>query len=171
MDSVPAPDPMTEMALRTLHDIAMPQPVSWMPQTWGWALLATVVLLALLATAIRAIRRFRRNAYRREALRLLADLEEGMGETGDRAHAFRQLAELLKRTALAAWPRSQVAALAGTEWVEFIDQSADSGPELARLLDDLEYRENVALSTLSHSQATDAVRSANRWIEQHHVRV
>jgi len=41
-------DPMTETALRSLHDIAVPPHVSWLPQTWGWAALAVLLGIAVL---------------------------------------------------------------------------------------------------------------------------
>ncbi|SFB32512.1 protein of unknown function [Rhizobium sp. NFR07] len=169
MEAAPKLDPMTEMALRSLHDIVLPQPVSRMPQTWGWGLLAAIVLVLLLTFAIRAIRRFRRNAYRRDALQHLADLEGGMTDAALRAQAFRKLAELLKRTALAAWPRAQVATLTGSVWAQFLGRSGGAGRELASLLDDLEYRGDVSLAVLSEDQAEDALRAARDWIERHHV--
>lgn len=101
-------DPMTETALRSLHDIAVPPPVSWMPQTWGWAVLAGLLGLALLVWALKTWRRYRRNAYRREALRMLGDIERLLQTPEKHAEALHQLAEVLKRTALAAWPRAHV---------------------------------------------------------------
>jgi type II secretory pathway pseudopilin PulG len=169
MDPAPKLDPMIEMALRSLHDIAMPQPVSWMPKTWGWAGLAIIILVLLLAAATKAIRRFRRNAYRREALQRLANLEKGITDAARRGHALRELAELLKRTALAAWPRARVAPLTRTGWTQFLDGSGGCGKGLARLLDDLEYRGNASLSSLPQDYAEDAFRAARQWIEKHHV--
>jgi hypothetical protein len=169
MDQAAKLDPMTEMALRSLHDIAMPPPVSWMPQTWGWAALAVILLLILMLAALRAIRRFRRNAYRREALLQLDRLKGDVAVSARHDPALRQLSELLKRTALAAWPRSRVAALAGAGWAQFMDDADGSGRDLARLLDDLEYRGDAALSSLSKDQAEAAFRSARQWVERHHV--
>lgn len=162
-------DPMTETALRSLHDIAVPPPVSWMPQTWGWAVLAAIAVTALLAWAWRAARRFHRNAYRREALRRLDEIERGMTDPARRDHAVHALAELLKRTAVAAWPRAEVAALSGADWVRFLDGTGGSGEALDRVLDDLEYRQDATLSSLPSGIAADAALSARRWIGEHHV--
>lgn len=162
-------DPMTETALRSLHDIAVPPPVSWMPQTWGWAAVAAIASALLLLFAFRAARRFRRNAYRREALRRLDEIEGGMASPGNRDHAVRALAALLKRTALAAWPRTDVAALTGADWARFLDDTGERGEALDRILDDLEYRRDVTLSSLPSGITGDAALSARRWIERHHV--
>jgi hypothetical protein len=169
MDPVPKLDPMIEMALRSLHDIALPQPVSWMPQTWGWAALAAILLVLLLIVAILAIRRFRRNAYRRDALHQLTDLERDMTDVARRDHAIRELAEVLKRTALAAWPRARVAKLSGAEWAQFLAHADNSDETLAPLLDDLEYRGDAALASLSDDQMRNALQAARLWIERHHV--
>lgn len=162
-------DPMTETALRSLHDIAVPPPVSWMPQTWGWATVAAIASALLLLLALRAARRFHRNAYRREALRRLEEIEVEMASPDNRDHAIRALAELLKRTALAAWPRMEVAAMTGADWARFLDGTGERGEALDRLLDDFEYRRDATLSSLPSSIADDAVLSARRWIERHHV--
>lgn len=161
-------DPMTEMALRSLHDIAVPQPVSMLPQTWGWAALAAIVLVLLLILAGRAFQRFRHNAYRRDAIQRLSTLEAAMsGSTG--GQASRELAKILKQTALAAWPRRRVAALTGTRWVRFLGLSGGDDRALAQLLDDLEYRGDAALSVLSEAKTKNALHIARRWIEGHHV--
>ena len=64
---------------------------------------ACLVAAGLAAAAI--ARRHRRNAYRREALR---ELEEA--DAAD-------ISAILKRTALVAFPREQVASLSGAAWM------------------------------------------------------
>lgn len=169
MDPPPTLDPMTKMALRSLHDIVVPPPVSLMPQTWGWALLAAVLVAVLLALLLRSYLRYRRNAYRREALREIGRIDTRMRDPLKRNGAVRELAELVKRTALAAWPRSKIAALTGGDWVRFVDASGSRDEALARLLDDLEYRGDETLSALPPDTAQNAIAGARRWIENHHV--
>lgn len=171
MEPNPKLDPITETALRSLHDIAVPPPVSWMPQTWGWAALAAILLVALLAWAFLALRRYRRNAYRREALRLLDAVASDIRSPLTRKRGLQGLAEVLKRTALAVWPRERVASLAGPHWNEFLDGSAEAGEghALERLFDDFEYRDEGSLAALSPSVGDDLLLGARRWIEKHHV--
>jgi len=133
--------------LQGLADIVTPLPVSWLPQTWGWAVLG-VVLLILLSWILWRWRRAREaNRYRREALAELEGLKDVTG-----------IPPLLKRTALAAWPREKVASLSGAQWVAFLKVS---GP-LADLLNDAEYR-NVSVPD------KEARAAAKRWIEGHRV--
>ncbi|MFK0334787.1 DUF4381 domain-containing protein [Rhizobium sp. NPDC090275] len=166
MEEEARPDPITEAALRSLKDIAVLQPVSWMPQTWGWLALALILLAAILLCGLLAYKRWRRNAYRREALRLLDEIAGDLGNGQTRAGASARLAELLKRTALAAWPRKTIAAVSGDEWVRFLSSRGEIGDALKRYLDDLEYRGGAIPGA---DVTDDLLRDARRWIERHHV--
>lgn len=166
------PDPISRLALDQLADIVTPVPVSWWPQTWGWGLLA-LILLALAAFAfLRWLRRYRANRYRREALADLAQLEGRLTDAAKRADALQAIPELLKRVALAAWPRVAVASLTGKPWLAFLhehDVGRSFDASASRLLDDLEYRSRKSLSAVSEADARAFAISARRWIEGHVV--
>ena len=97
-----------------LIEVPEPAPVSLMPQTWGWAALAVIVIAALAYACRRGIVSYRANAYRRAALAAL-------DAVGDDAAG---VAAVLRRTALAAYPRREVAGLTGAAWLEFLDAHA-----------------------------------------------
>ncbi|WP_133707882.1 DUF4381 domain-containing protein [Rhizobium sp. BK313] len=164
-------DPITEAALRSLHDIAIPTPVSWMPQTWGWIVVGLVLLVGLMFAFLLWLRRYRANAYRREARRILDEIEIRIRNPETRQDAIHELACLLKRTALAAWPRDQVACLSGAAWVHFLDGHAEGGAgnALARLLDDAEYRDSSSIGGLPQNDGDDIAAAVRGWIERHHV--
>lgn len=167
----PVLDPMAQTALRTLKDIVVPVPVSWIPHTWGWALVG-LLLLAVLAMAIfTRIRRYRANAYRREALRTLAGIEARMRDVSARPYALGELASLLKRTALVAWPRAQVADLSGREWAQFIRSHGEQAGAsvLESLVDDFEYHADDTLRNLPSNVCDTLIEAARNWIERHHV--
>ncbi|WP_431673509.1 DUF4381 domain-containing protein [Rhizobium leguminosarum] len=164
-------DPMTETALRSLHDIVVPAPVSWWPQTWGWSLVAALLTLTTLLVFLRWIKRYRANAYRREALTLLEGISGKLRHPATRPDAIRDLAEVLKRAALAAWQRDEVASLSGDGWVRFLDAHDEdgTGDTLERLLDDFEYHGAEIVADLPSNVCGDLVIAARKWIEQHHV--
>ncbi len=170
MDQQQTPDPITQAALRSLHDIATPPPVAWWPQTWGWAAIALLFVFVLTLWVLMFIRRYRRNAYRREAIRLINEIEPKILEPTTRTEAVLELAAILKRTALAAWPKQEVASLSGSAWVQFLDEHDDDGAghALERLLDDVEYRP-PGLDRLPSNVCGDLIASARKWIERHHV--
>jgi hypothetical protein len=157
-------DASTRAALQKLADIALPPPVSWWPQTWGWAgLLGLLLILAAWLTA-RGVKRYRANRYRRDALAELDRLERMLSDD-DLGLA---LPALLKRVALAAWPRAEVAALSGADWVAFLRAHggmAGFSPDAARLLDDLEYRPKL----LGVDQTHVVAKAVRAWIEGHVV--
>ncbi|HOB61502.1 MAG TPA: DUF4381 domain-containing protein [Candidatus Competibacteraceae bacterium] len=158
-------------ALTGLADIVMPKPVSWVPQTWGWWVLAGVLCVAALGLGIYLARRFTANRYRREALKVCAALDARLDREDQRATALAGLAVLLKRTALSAWPRAEVASLFGHAWIDFLRrQSGHAGIDerMARLLDDAEYRPEV-LASLSPQDAHACARAVRLWIESHRV--
>ncbi len=154
-------------ALDGLADLVVPPPVPWTPQTWGWAVLA-VVLLAVAAWAWgRHRRRLAANRYRVEALAELARIEARLG--GEQAAALAAIPPLLKRVALAVWPRAEVAALSRADWVAFLRAHAPLPDAAARLLDDAEYRSPAELAALSAGDAVACARAARSWIEAHRV--
>ena len=156
--------------LRGLADIAMAAPVSMRPGTWAWAVLAAVLVLLALWLLWRWRLHREANRYRGEAIAALRSLEPGLAEAGGRAAALAQMAVILKRTALAAYRRGDVAPLSGTAWVAFLRGHVRTLPgDLAQLLDDLEYRPEAALEAITDGQARAALRAAETWIRTHHV--
>jgi len=178
--SAPALDLATRAALEKLHDIVAPPPPSWLPQTWGWAVLAVLVAAAVALAYVRRRRRLAANLYRRQALAELAAIASRLGadagagaerDPGARADALRALPPLLKRTALAAWPRDAVARLTERSWTDWLRASSPSPlPDATvRLLDDLEYRSPQALAALTEDDAHACIAAARQWIETHRV--
>ncbi len=105
-----------------LVEPASPPPVSMMPQTAGWWVLLGLLLAALALLAWRALRRWRQAAYRRAALAALADAADDPAV----------ISSLLRRTALAVWPRAEVAGLAGADWLGFLERTGGATwPDLA----------------------------------------
>jgi hypothetical protein len=105
-------------SLQNLHDIVPPAPPPWWPPAPGWYVVLAVVMVFLLWGLFRALKTWQQNRYRREALGELADIRR-IG-----AAAAGRLPALLKRTALSAWPRDEVASLTGSEWHAFLDRTA-----------------------------------------------
>jgi hypothetical protein len=146
--------------LDRMHDLAMPVSVSWLPQTDGWwILLAWLLGLALLAVHKWVIHR-QANRYRREALASLRALCRSAAQ--DDPQAAARVAELVKRTALSAYPRREVAGLYGRAWAEFLIRTGRGDPVIATSalkLANAAYAGDVALSQV--------LPCAERWIRRH----
>jgi len=145
--------------MELMHDLARPEPVPWAPVTVGWWILfAWLSLLVLLAMGF-GYKRWRRNRYRREALSVL----EGIEKSERVRSAGPEIAIVLKRTALVAFPRNEVASLYGKDWAKFLCVSCDYDPAVEYVVMDLAsaaYRRDLDGRTL--------IAAAKRWVEIHH---
>jgi len=140
-----------EPSILDLRGIATPDPVSMAPQTWGWYATFVVALLVLAALSWFAARRRRAGRYRRAALAELATLQDPA-----------QIASLVKRVCLAAFPRTEVAALSGEDWLRFLDATIDGSPFTTgpgRVLAEHYGRETVAVGPLDET--------VRHWIRRH----
>jgi hypothetical protein len=172
-------------ALERLHDIVVPGPAPWWPLAPGWYWLIGFLVVLTAAVLWRALVHWQRNCYRREALAELARIEAQIESAAiaDRARdtsrnsVLPAMAELLKRTALTAYPREQVAALTGPAWFAFLDQTGGTqfsgglGAALAHgnyFTGDTLTPDALANQTESALQRSAEIASEiRRWIKQH----
>jgi len=144
--------------LSRLADIVVPPPVPWWPPAPGWWLLLAALIAGLLILLLAAIRHWRRNAYRRAALDEIDALPPA-----DAANVTA-LATILKRTALAAYPRAEVASLTGRAWLAFLDRTSGS-EEFTRNGDSLAQ----AAYGRPAGDDTPLLAAARRWVKHHRV--
>lgn len=111
---------MQQDPLQALHPLREPSPVSWWPPGPGWWLVAVVTLVVVILALAWIWRQHRRSRYRRQAAAELTALRGASMSD----HARIQCAnEILKRAALSSYSARQVASLAGSEWMNFLDSS------------------------------------------------
>jgi len=156
--------------LQGLHEIHLPDPVSWLPQTVGWYVGLGIVLLALGWWGYVRRRRFAADRYRRLALAELADLTRELLTSGQRVQVLRRLPVLMKRTALSAFPRAEVASLTGARWLAFLDRTM-GGTEFTegagQLLGELAYAPTSCVEQLPDECVAGLLRAVRRWIMGH----
>jgi len=99
--------------LDLLEPVPEPPQVSLWPQTAGWIWLGLAVACVAAWLGRRWLATRRANAYRRAALKAIA-------AAGDDPVA---LAEIVRRAALAGYPRAEVAGLYGEDWLAFLDEA------------------------------------------------
>ena len=140
-----------------LHDIHLPDAVSWWPPAPGWWLLCGLGLLLLAGLLL--FRRHRlRSRYRRLALHEIEQLVQFPP-----ADLAAELSQLLRRAALCHYPRRVCAGLCGEDWLEFLDQPFADRPfsrGIGRSLLDAPYRQDSVLD----DQALLAL--CRRWLKQ-----
>jgi uncharacterized protein DUF4381 len=99
-------------SLGNLRDIFIPEPPPlWPPAPGVWVALGMIfVVLLLVGWYVYSVRK--RNAYRQAGLALLQN-----------AATAHDVVVVVKRVALAVFPREQVASLYGEDWIAFLDES------------------------------------------------
>ena len=150
-------------SLQNLNDIVVPAPVGFWPPAPGWYAVIAVLLVLATWAGFRLLRGWRQNAYRREAL---AELDR-IRKRGEKSAYL--LPELLKRTALSAWPRAEVADLNGRAWHAFLDQTGatqDFGAGAGQSLDKLSYARRGAPGP-SAAEFEQVLRVSEAWIRRH----
>jgi Domain of unknown function (DUF4381) len=164
--SATAPDPAS---LENLFDIVAPPPVPWWPPAPGWYVVAGVVLILGFWGAWQGWRRWRAAAYRRAALAEWRQLKTQVHDPGHREAALQHLPELVKRVALAAFPREAVASLSGEAWLRFLDSSGHTDAFTrgrGQLLPALAY-DPKRIAQLDMRTVDDLFRIVQHWIRDH----
>ncbi|MEN0107844.1 MAG: DUF4381 domain-containing protein [Pseudomonas sp.] len=167
--STPSPPDISQLQV-----LPLPAPlVSYWPQTWGWAVLALVLVLAAGWWALRYWQRWARNRYRREALAALAVITAAVGQPEQRLAALRTVPPLLKRVALSMPDAPPVARLGGSEWQAFLrERSSQPLPDgFATWLATLAYAPDAQVAAIPDAEVQALLATSRQWVEGHHVAV
>lgn len=155
---------MTTDPLADLRDWHLPDPVSWWPPAPGWWLVAAGILVGLVLV-VRLWFRWRGRTSLQLAARLeLERLGRDLAADGDRRRYLAELSRLLRRLALARYPRAQVAGLTGDDWLAFLDATGGAGEfsdGVGRVLVESAYRPTAEI-LFDPERLTTLVR---RWID------
>jgi hypothetical protein len=108
---------MEENTNNQIGQLMEPDPIAFSFGAPGWYILLAILLLSLLIYLLVWYIRYRKNAYRREAVQNLFSLKESNIDI----HDFKyQLIKILKRVAITSFGRDEVAHLKGLDWLNFI---------------------------------------------------
>ena len=157
-----------------LQELALPvAPFSYWPQTWGWLVVALVAACVAVCWGVLRWRRWRQNAYRREALSRLDALASALNDDTQRLHALRELPGLLKRVALSMPAAPAVARLGGSEWQTFLaGRAAHPLPgDFAAKLYETAYAPDKQVLAMPDTEVQSLFATSRRWIETHRVAV
>ncbi len=113
----PFTKPWGNYLLEKIVENQAPHSISWFPQTVGWQVLITALLLLLANKIYQAYENYQRNAYRRSALAWLVQCQQA-----NDIKMYKQLPALLRKTALNAFKRSEISQLNGKYWEQWLDK-------------------------------------------------
>jgi len=149
-----------------LKELPLPEPVSWWPQTIGWYLVGIIILGAIMWILWRFWQRYQKNLYRREGLKELDSITQNPQD-------LVKIPLLLRRSALHAAPRSNVANLRGSDWINWLNESL--GSKLfeegdAGLLEELAFARPDRISIDSKS-SEHLIEASRVWMRSHRVAI
>ncbi|MDX1303254.1 DUF4381 domain-containing protein [Photobacterium sp.] len=152
--------PPSTYILRDLHDVTVPESVSWWPQTIGWKLLALVALLVLAYLTYKALRHWWSNRYRSEALTVLNELNPQDDYTGKRLFSVLKI--------VLVYLDSGNACLFD---MAFLDKLNELSPEHPAFNDQTAKQWQQSLVNpsieLNPEQNAELIKRAKVWLEQH----
>lgn len=159
-------------SLANLHDIIVPDPLPLWPPAPGWLWLLGILAAILMVALLRGLLRYQRNRYRREALAELRRLQTLGPEpqainAAQQRQALAQLSILLKRTALTAYSRAEVAELTGPAWFAFLDERGGTrfSEGLGETLEQATY--GAASASQAAAQRDPLFSEVRQWILHH----
>jgi hypothetical protein len=155
---------------QSFHDLIEPSSIPFRFNAPGWWVLAVVMVLVLLASAVLIVRHYRKNAYRKKAIHYLEQIElTTMANTGYPGIAY-QTAMLMKRVAIAKYGR-KVAGLSGESWLSWLNDKTRRrhrhpfNEDDGKIISDAIYSNE----TINADQVNHFVRKAKDWIKYHHA--
>ncbi len=141
-----------------LNNLYEPPPVPFTFETIGWEILLGVLILLLLVLAEIWIKSYRRNAYRRAALKQLNLYQQSSWKVQD-------VLVLLKSSAIHAYGRQRTASLHGLNWLQFLEGSGKN-VQLVKLEQDIAtavYQDQ----SLNPQAGDELMDNARKWIKTH----
>jgi hypothetical protein len=139
-------------SLDNLRDLVELAPVSWWPWAAGWWLVIGLSVVTVNFFMIRAWQNWHANAYRRAALKELGGATD-----------VAVIADILKRTALSAYPRNQIASLSGPAWCHWLGESGNQAlsDAVAHCLTEGVY------DNADRAGHEELARYAEQWVKNH----
>ena len=150
--------------LANLRDIHLPEAISWWPLALGWWILIALLSIASIFACMALFKHHQTRLYRRQAMQHLREIENLQGQK-----QLIELFELLKRTAICAYPNQSPANLSPKAFVAFLIDTCKE-PIFNHIPDDLEtvlYAKQAKIKPVSEDFISSAMVWAKVWIEKH----
>ena len=146
--------------LEQLKDIHTAEQVAWWPLSWGWWVLAGLIILSLGSLLYLSFRRFQFNKPKRVALLTLAavDLED--------ENCINDVNSIMKRVTLAYFAPHNSAALHGEAWATFLVSLVKNEKKKTSMIETITTMQNLRFQPLAPSM-DDRVRFkhvATEWL-------
>ena len=155
---------MENEELAKLKEIALPEAVSYTPETLAWYILFAAILLLLLFFLWKRYQRYRKNLYRKTALKDLSRIKK--------EKAYRELPILVKRIVLVFAERNKIASLSDQKWLKFLNNSYKGNGFLSdtgKILIDLSYSTPNRINKYTENEIDALFNLITEWIKKHNA--
>ncbi|OIQ41279.1 MAG: hypothetical protein BM563_00920 [Bacteroidetes bacterium MedPE-SWsnd-G1] len=141
-----------------LKPIMEPDPIEFSFETVGWTVLLWVLIISILVIVIRSMLLYRKNKYKRTALKVLDKLSLNAQDIN------LQIATQLKIVAIQSYGRGTVAHLSGEDWTSFLQSKTKHTQfeELDSFLMECLYKNNT-----DSAQTKQFLTFSKKWIKTH----
>lgn len=113
-----------------LREIHLPEPIHWWPLAFGWWILFFLLLVVIVLSYF-GIRDLLRPNLKREASKVLNEIENNFEETRDSSKCISDISFFLRRVALSRNTSPHIAGITGEEWLKYLDQDLGQ-PEFSK---------------------------------------
>ena len=153
--------PTASSPLQGLRDVHLPPPISLWPPAPGWWITLGLVMMGVIL-CLWILRNRRRKQSCRLAMNELSAIKQYYETHRDDQWLIQRLSVMVRRYALARFPRTEVAGLAGMAWLQFLDRSGRTNQftdGIGHLLSSGPYQQQSV-------SAAELVPLIEQWIKQ-----
>lgn len=154
--------PTSSSPLQELRDVHLPDPISLWPPAPGWWITFCLVMMGGLVF-LWILRNRRRTQARRFAMDELGAIKQYYDTHRDEQWLVQRLSTIVRRYAMATFPRAEVAGLVGVSWLQFLDRSGRTNQftdGVGQLLVSGPYQQQAAVA------ANELMHLVEHWIQQ-----
>lgn len=147
-----------------------PSPIPFRFVAPGWWVLVSVLILIVLFISFLVLRHYKRNLYRKQALRRLEKIIHS-SQTSLLQLQVYEAAILIKRVAIARYGRNPVAGLSGQEWIDWLNSRLKKTniPRFDKSDESLVSDGIYSDRNLNSDTVNPFLEKAKNWIRYHHA--
>lgn len=141
-----------------------PAPVGFHFETIGWPILFSILGVLVIVILLKVGLNYYQNAYRRQAIHLINTIENRF-QSEQEVACINDMMVVLKQVSLTTYSRNEVADLAGTAWLEFLESKAKGASFLKydKVLSQALYQDKIE----QPEEVKQLFSSSKKWINHH----
>jgi hypothetical protein len=150
-----------------MEHLIEPSPIGFSFGAPGWYVLGVLFLMVVASVVTVAVIRYRRNKYRRMALRQMSAWAPEYMRKGNYAEWVYRTNNLVKRVAMQVYSREEVASCRASEWIGFLNDTcrrAGFSEEDVQLLSQFLFQPPHMITA---EKASTFSGKASYWIKKH----